>query len=437
MTTAAPPRTPVRPARRPTQRGTIWVLFGSLASGLGAYAFQVIGVRALGEVAYQPITVLWTLQYLLMTIALYSAEAYVARTTVAHRGDDAALDRPVRLLGLWVGALAVLTTGITWLLRDALFAGAGDLALVTGLLVAGYGSFFIIKGRMAGVSRFRSYGAATALESIGRVLVAAPVLLLVPSTRALAWTMPVGAAAVAVWWFYDRGRAIATVPTGGRDGAAPELPEASTGRYLAATTVANAASQTLLAAGPLALLALGAGPSEVSVFFVTVTAARVPLVFAYGGVLSRVLPPLMRLADEGKVQTLRRLTLACALVAAALAGIGALAGELVGPPLVAFFFGESARPGADFVALTVAGVVLATGALLINQVLVARRAEARLPLPWLLGLGVAVVVMLLAGGSATIRVSLGFVVGEVVAVCSLVATVWTLRTPPRAAQAPR
>ncbi len=418
MTTAAPARASVRPARQPTRRGTAWVLFGSLASGLGAYAFQILGIRVLGEVAYQPITVLWTLQYLLMTIALYSGEAYVARTTVARGGHPAALDRPVRILGVWIAALALLATGTTWLLRDALFAGAGDLALVTGLLVVCYGSFFLIKGRMAGVSRFRSYGAATALESLGRVLVAAPVLLVSATTRALAWSMPVGAALVGLWWLYDRRRASAHAPS--HEGTAPELPEASTGRYLAATTVANAASQTLLAAGPLVVLALGAGATEVSVFFVTVTAARVPLVFAYGGVLSRVLPPLTRMAKEGRDRALTRIAAGCALGAGALALVGAIAGGLVGPTLVALFFGESARPGGDFVALTVAGVALATGALLINQILVARKAESRLPLPWLLGLALAAAVVLLTDGSPTLRVSTGFVAGEVVAVAGLV-----------------
>lgn len=415
------------PPRTPTQRSTQWVLFGSLASGLGAYAFQVIGVRALGEVAYAPISILWTFQYLVSTIALYSAEAYVTRTVTLAGGDTGVLRGPVRIIGAWIATLSVLVAVLSLVFREALFGGDAQLALVAGLLVAAYGAFFVIKGRMAGTNRFRSYGAATALESIGRILIAVPVLAVAATADALAWVMPIGPALVAVWWLFDRGRA--EHPDTIDLTVEPVVSESDgTGRFLLATTIANACSQTLLAAGPLVLLPLGASAAEVSVFFVTITAARVPLVFAFGGLLSRLLPPLTRMARAGQVAKLRRITLLVAAGFVALGAVGAVAGRLVGPQLVALFFGEGARPDATFVALAAVGVMLATGATLLNQVLIARGAESRLVAPWLTALAVAALVIALVDGTATFRVAAAFAVGEAVALAGVLLVALTAAT---------
>jgi len=399
------------------------VLFGSLASGLGAYAFQVLGVRVLGEVAYAPISILWTLQYLVSTIALYSAEAFVTRTATLHGDAAHTLGRPIRVIGVWVLALAVVFGAGTWALRDALFAGAGDLAVVTGLLIASYGAFFVIKGRMAGTGRFRSYGAATALESIGRILVAIPVLVLAGTTRSLAWIMPLGPAMVAVWWLYDRRRVHRPDPLPPDE--VPVQTGGAAGRFLAATTVANAVSQALLAAGPLVLLPLGASAGEVSVFFVTITAARVPLVFAFGGMLSRILPPLTRLARAGQDRSLRRIAVLIAVGSSGLGVVGGAAAWVLGPALIAAFFGSGSRPGQTFVALTTFGVLLATGSALLNQVLIARHSEGRLVGPWSAALVAAVVAVLTSSGSATLRVSIGFAAGEIVALVGLFLAIWT------------
>lgn len=402
--------------RRPTQRATQWVLFGSLASGLGALAFQVLGLAVLGEADYQPIVVLWTIQYLAGTIVLYSAEAYVARALQNDHHDG--LERSIRVIAGWVAAFALGTGALTFALRDELFHGAGELALVAALLIVSYGAFFVIKGRMAGTNRFRSYGAATALESLGRILIAAPLLAVFPTTSGLAWAMPLGPVMVVAWWLYDRGR---TLPPDATEGVTAGSGASS---FLAATTAANAVSQTLLAAGPLVLIPLGASAIEVSVFFAVVTAARVPLVFAIGGLLSRLLPPLTRLARAGRDAALRRIALLAAPAAAGLAVIAAGIAYLVGPAILTFVF-DISEPSRAFVGLTVFGVLLATGSLLLNQVLIARGSEKRLVAPWLAALVAAAVVVTVSSGTPTLRVSLGFVAGEVVALLALVAAIVT------------
>jgi len=395
------------------------VLFGSLASGIGALLFQILGAEALGEDAYQPITVLWTIQYLSGTVVLYSAEAYVARSL--HRGvSSKALDRSVRVIAAWVLASSVAIAALTFALRDRLFAGAGDLALVAALLIISYGAFYVIKGRMAGTNRFRSYGAATALESLGRIVVAAPALLLFDSTRALAWVMPLGPALVACWWLYDRGRVLPADPEAAEALAGPE--DSGAGRFLASTTAANAVSQTLLAAGPLVLIALHASQAEVSRFFLVVTTARVPLVFAISGLLSRVMGPLTRLAREARDSELRRIALLVAPVTVGLAILAAAIAYPLGPPVVEVVL-RITRPDAAFVAMTAFGVVLATGSALLNQILIARRSEDRLLAPWFSALAAAALIFVLGSGEPVTRVSIAFVVGEVVALAGLLLAV--------------
>jgi O-antigen/teichoic acid export membrane protein len=432
------------------------VLFGSLVSGLGAYAFQVIGTRGLGEEAYAPISVLWTLQYLTVSVPLIAVEAYVTRLVARNAADPGfSLRRPLRVLSAWLAGLAAVLGVGTYLARDALFAGLGDLALVAAAIVGAFGAFVIIRGQMAGAERFRSYGGATALESLARALIALPALLLIGTTRSLAWILPVGPLLVVAWWVWDRrGGGVRHVAADADDveadpGAAREVADVPTVpaelldrpgrlavRFLAITTAANGAAQTLLAAGPIVLIPLGASAAEVSVFFITVTAARVPLVFTLGGLLSRLLPPLTHQAQDGDEGSLRRATALLVLGTVAVAGIGAASAWWIGPETIGFFFGEAFTPDRLFTALTVLGVLLCTGALLVNQVLIARGSEQRLLLPWFGAMAIAVAVLLLVETGPTLRYTYGFVAGVTVALLGLVVAVLTAGPLPGGRPAP-
>lgn len=430
--------------------GTTAVLVGSLASGVGAYLFQVIGTRTLGTRDYAPIGVLWTIQYLVVTIPLLSMEAYVTRAVTLHTDDSEGLWRGVRTLAAWTIAVAVALSATTWVWRDALFHGSGDsFPFIAGLIVLCFGAYVIIRGWLAGSSRFGQYGIATGIESMGRVAIALPIALVLPSAGWVAWTLPLGPLLVVAWWglvVCDLHRntgdgirpgalALARLRTRAHRGRARPRParqhgliegrSSSPGRYLFATTIANACSQTLLAAGPLVLVPLGASAAQTSVFFITITAARAPLVFAIGGVLSRVLPPLTRVARAGDFARLRRIAVLEAGAAIALAAIGAAVGFWIGPDVVALAFGSAFRPEGWFVALTAAGVVSATAALGLNQMLIAMGEEVRLIAPWAAALIAGVLTVIGLGGSPILRVASAFVVGEAVALAGLLTAVFT------------
>ena len=407
------------------------MLVGSALAGLGAYVFQVVGTRSLGDEAYAPIGVLWTIQYLSLTVALVSVEAYLTRTITVQGHRPPAVRRALVFLGGWVLGVASLIGIGTWMWREALFHGAGaDLPAVAAATVFGYGMLVIIRGQLAGRDRFRAYGIATGAESLLRLAAVLPVALIISTTRSVAWTLPVGTFAVAAWWLLvGRKGGREADPAREPDARTPaSIPGASTGRYLLATTTANAASQTLLAAGPLVLIPLGAGAAEISVFFVTITAARVPLVFAFGGVLSRVLPALTRAAQAGEFTRLQRLALTIYGAALLIAAVGAAPGAWIGPQVVALFFGAAFSPPGWFVALTVVGVTLATAALGLNQILIAMGAELRLVAPWLLGVAVGGAAVVLLEGSATLRVASGFTLGQAFALTGLLVALVTART---------
>jgi O-antigen/teichoic acid export membrane protein len=411
----------------PASGATAWVAAGALTGGLAAYLFQILSTRALGAEDYAPLGVLWTLQYLLVSIGLTAVEAYVTRT-VALDGPDAPRTREVQVvLVRWMVVVAVVAGVVGLVARDRLFDGYGDLALVLALLVLAYGTFTIVRGRAAGSDRFRTYAVTSAAESLLRLGAGAVAVALAATTRTLAWVFPFGPAAVTAWALVGQrrrrhDRAASRRPIGdhgGRRAALPDLPTTSPTRFLASTVTANAAVQVLLAAGPLALVVLGAGPVEISVFFTTVTITRAPMTLVLNGGLSRVLPPLLRRARTEPGGGLRRvlhLTVGAGLGIAAAAGA---LGWVLGPPIVALLFGEAFRPSSLLAALAAAVAVLAVGGLGVNQILIALGREAELPLPWIGGVLAATVLVVLLPVPASDAVIVACTAGMALALLTL------------------
>lgn len=400
--------------------GTGWLAAGAVVGGLGAYGFQVVATHALDREAYAPIGTLWTIQYLVWSVVLLAVETLVVRETL-RAPLGAPLPRPTAIGGWrWIVGAAAVVTASCWLLRERLFYGVGELSIVAGSIVLGFGALAVVRGRLAGRGRYRVYGLVSAAESIVRLGLAAGIAIAGASTCALAWTLPVGAAAAASSWIVlgpsGRGRA----PTEAtRVPRSPEPPGA--GRFLLPATMANGATQLLLAGGPIAMVAISASPSELSVFFVTLTAARVPVVVALGGGLSRLLPVFTGILARRGPAALPRIAALVAGAAALLAAIGGGAAAAVGGPLIGALFGTELSPPGWLAAATTVGVVLATGGLVLNQLLIAAGSERRLVAPWAFGLMSAIATMLIVAGTPSWRVGISFVVGEMAALGALVA----------------
>jgi O-antigen/teichoic acid export membrane protein len=392
------------------------MVVGAALAALGAYLFQALGTRALGGVGYAPIGALWTIQYLIVSVVLLPIETHIARESILSHAAGLRSPRVsfARLWG-WLALVAIVSSSVCWLLRDELFHGLDDLALVVGALVLSYGAFLIVRGRLAGTERFKAYGVVTASESMVRAVLAAVVTGLAPGVRAFAWIMPLGALTAAGWWVPLRRN-----PRQPRDVGAQPAESPSTGRFLALTTAANAITQLLLAGGPLLLAFLHAEPEEVSVFFVTVTAVRVPLLFAFGGVLSRLLPTFMRLESSDRRREPRAVAAKVALGTVSVAAVAGGVAAAVGGPLVAVLFGAAFRPPWWLAAGATVGVLLATGSIVLYQLLIARGSAGLGLLAWAVALAAAVLAVVLTDGSATARAVVGLLTGEGVALIALV-----------------
>lgn len=384
--------------------GTRAVLIGGALSGVAAYAFTILGTRALGEVAYAPVGVLWTLQYLILTVGLLSLEAFVTREGV--------VTGPIRR---WIAVLVAGLLVAAFLTGPRLFGSSAPVwAVTTGLLALGFSTFVVERGLAAARGDFRTYAVLTGGESLVRLLVAGIVVVVWPTAEAMALTLPAGVLAMTVLsWSRrrrrPRSRAVTPVASG-------------VGRFLASTTLANAVAQMLLAGGPLLTALVGAAPAVTSQVFVTTTAARAPLVLLYSGLLARLLPAV-RGADGPQ---LRRMVARSTVLTVGLAVVGAGIAWAVGPWLVSVTFGPGLAPGRGFAALTAASVVLAVALLSANQVLIAVGAADRLPVPWVVafvaGLGVAVALRT----APDLRAGLATLVGLAVAAAGVLPRVWTV-----------
>jgi hypothetical protein len=182
--------------------------------------------------------------------------------------------------------------------------------------------------------------------------------------------------------------------------------------------VATAASQLILASGPIVLGFIGGTAASISIVFITFTLFRGPVTSSYD-LIARVLPDFTMLATSGHQ---RRLNMwAGRLGAIGLATVVAfgVAGRFLGPFVVTILYGEEFAPSSTLSMLTAAAVGAALVALFLNQIYVARGDTIRLALIWIVAAAVAAAVLFLWQGESTTRIGVAFLAGEVIAMALL------------------
>ena len=394
--------------------GTAWVIRGAAIAAIGAYGFQVLAAHTLGEHDYAPIGVLWTVQYLVLSTGLYSVENYVVRTVAV---DGGVRRRHHRTIAMYAAVLAVVVLAVGIVAARPLFGADDWLAVIAAILVVSYAGFVVVRGLLGGAEHYRAYGLVTGTESVARLGVLAAVVFVASGTTAVAWSMPTGAIAAvlvgALLW-RRRARRAPTQPVLAESADAAygsALTDDRPSRFLVCTVVPNASAQMLLAAGPLAVLALGGNEAAVSTFVVTFALARAPLVVVQGGVLSRILPALSRQAATGDTEALRRVARILRGSTLASCAVVALAAAVVGGPVVGALFGSEFRPSWWLAAGAAVTALLTAGVLMLGQLLVAAGRERRLVLPWICALSVTAAVIAATPLDPSARVVLGFVAG--------------------------
>jgi len=384
--------------------GTTYMVVGTLIAAVAAYLFQLIVGRSLGPTAFAPIAVLWTIQFLVFTTVFMPME----QLTIRRLNLEVPRAAP---WGLFLTLIAASVAGSVLfgaLTLDRLFEGDPGYLITLAALIAGYGGFALGRGFLAGRRRYREYGLSTFAESMLRLALAVALLIAGVGALGLGWTLVAGSLVIWLWSPFrgERKR---------ESGAARETGSAGT---LATFVSANAASQTIVAAGPLVVGAMGAPEAEVSVFFETFLLFRAPLTVSYS-LIARVLPPFTAMVERGELHTVRRWAARIAGLGAILAAAAYFVGLLVGADMVALMLGEEFRPTDQLAAMAAAGVTLATVALFDQQLLIAMRSTRRMAAAWILALLVAALAIWPDAASPSIRVGRAFLAGEVTALIAL------------------
>lgn len=377
--------------------GTSLMVAGSLISAVLAYVFQIYGIRAVGEEAFKPVALLWTIYFILLTVLLVPVEQYVTREVARGRRAIPDSVKPAVLMTL---LCAVVGASTVLILLEGGFDGDPRYILIMVLLVVGYGLLYFGKGVLAGSRLFAQVGWVLVIESLGRLAAAVALFVWLGSVVSLAWGMVIGGFAVLIlgWWRHDKGSS---------------SEEAfSSSRFLSGYVGGSSSSQLLLGGAPLAVHLLGGSSAMVSIIFVTFTLFRGPLTLIYS-LQGRVLPYLVSLSHAGEHQKLTKITRKVVLFGTALALLGGLAGWLFGPTILRFLY--DTEPTALVAMLAAAGVMAAAAAQIASQMLVAEGRTRLLGLAWFAGLVAAVVVVLMVTGSPDTRVAIGFASGEAVA----------------------
>ncbi len=387
--------------RRWATDGTPYIVGGTIVASLSSYAFQVIGARALGPAAFDPVSALLTVHFLVFAVLLLPVEQFeIRRVTLGASGG-------FRAVAGVVVAGALGATAFTLLARHRYFAGDTTYAVIGFVTVAGNAVMALGRGRLAGLRRFRSYGLVSGVVATVRVGLALLFLQVATSGRSLGWALAAAPFVVLAW-----------VPFRRRPGA-EERRAKDAGRFLTGFVLASAASQVLLLLAPLGVGLITDEPGLLSVVFVTFQLFRLPIVMTQN-LLARLLPPFTNLAADGREADLRRWVRRFALGALALAPPALVLGGWLGPALVRLLFGGEFEPSRPVAALAAAGTVLAAVSLLAGQVLVARGRTMLLAAAWAVGFVVAVVALLPVIQDAGTRVAASFLLGEAAALGAIV-----------------
>jgi O-antigen/teichoic acid export membrane protein len=401
---------------------------GTLASGVLAYAFNVLAARALGPAAYGAVGALWGAMFLLAVLLFRPIEQTVSRAIADHlaRGEDA---RPAVRAAAWLTAL-VTTAAVAGLLlawapiTDRLFGGEPVLtaALIGG--VAGYALSYFARGLVGGVQWFGGYGLVLLADGAIRFVLALP-LLIVASQTVAAVAIAAAAAGGALAPLVSRRRSVLRRLAGGTRG---EFALGSAVRFAMPAAVIAGCEQVLVSGGPLLVLIAGGegAAAAAGVLFAATLLVRAP-VFLLQGVQASLLPSLTTFRARGEEASLHRATVKVALILAGFAAALAAGALVAGPFAMTVLYGDEFTAGRFDLALLCVGIGGFMAAGVFCQAALARAQAWHAAGAWAAGAVAFVALELALPGTAFHRVSVAFAAGSTIAALLLMRTLWRSR----------
>jgi O-antigen/teichoic acid export membrane protein len=395
--------------------GALAVGGGLLASGVGAYAFLVIASRALGPDRYSPLSALWALIFVAAPGLFLPLEQEVGRALAARRvagvGWRPVLVRATTLGACLVLALLVVTGAAAKPIIDRLFDGQALLFAGFAAAVTCYAGYFLARGTLAGLGRFRAYGWLLGAESGARLL--ATLALAVAGVQVAGiYSLAIGIpAAVAVAVVLPRQRDLAS--------PGPPAPWSELGPALGLLLVGSLMAQLLINIAPLAIKVIDTSDTaQAGRFLDAIIVARIPLFF-FQAVQASLLPRLSAQAAAGRLDEFRAGLRDILRLVAVVVVVATLGMFVLGPFVVRVVFGSGFVLGRTDFALLAFGSELMMAGFALAYGCIALASYGRAALGWTAGIATVAVGLAVLPGDV-LRVELAFCAG-VMAACTVLA----------------
>jgi O-antigen/teichoic acid export membrane protein len=406
--TAAASAVPRR-ARTRTVSGAALVSGATLVSGVLTYAFHVLAARTLGPEGYGRIAVLWAVMFLGAVVLYRPIEQTISRAIAdrRERGEE------VRTVLVGAGVVAVGTfllvlaaAAAAWgLLAGRLFGGDSALAafLVGGVIL--YGVAYLIRGLVGGVCWFGGYAAALVGDSVVRIAVALP--LVVVASRTIAGAAVVAAAAGGIVVPFAVGRA-RLLPLLRRDGGGRPFGARAAFAFAAPAGVVAGADQLLVNGGPI-LVAAGGGAHAsraAGIVFAATMLVRVA-VYVFTGLAAVLLPNLTKLYAADAI-AFKRAVVRTGGVLLAFGAVLVLVTVSFGPRGMSLLYGSGFSADRLELGLLGAGVAFYLAASTCSQALLAIDSARPAAAAWAGSAALFVALYFVASGTPLLRVAIAF-----------------------------
>lgn len=381
--------------------GAIALAAASVISGVFAYLFIAVGTRHFGTEDFSGVAQLWTIWFFGSSVLTFPIQHWVIQRlrTDGHGGAVRVVLPRLTLvaLGLGLGVVAV-----TSLVREDMY-GREDLLypLIAGGITVGAAAMGLLRGGLAGRSRFLATATALGGENLVR----------------LAFGLAVVAAGAAVGWYgvaiLSGSLVILAWPSALRfqgPAVAGVSPMAFLGNVAGGTVIA----QSVLTAGPVVLSLSGGTRDEVTSLFTALALFRAPYIVALGLAI-RMTATLTDLATAGRAADLLRIQrrmIAAGLATMAMGGAGA---ALIGPSVLRIVFGDEVDLTRAACAGLAVGSLAALATLGLTLVQMTDGAGRRVLRTWATALAVGVVTMVALPLEPLPRVVAAFLASELTA----------------------
>jgi O-antigen/teichoic acid export membrane protein len=400
-------------------RGTLVIVGATAAGAFAVLVFQAVASRTLGTDGFAPIAVLWTVMFLLYTVLQLPAEQHLTRALVVTRSSKDLRGVYKAMAGAF-GLALIVGTVFTAVTIDRFFEGEWVYVAITAAIVISRSIMASARGSLAGHRRFAAYGATIAIEAL--TLLIGGLAVMITNGDAVAFAVVMFLAPLSTLL----SRPFAAVEGhGDRQDFQPQPAS-----FLAWLIVATAASQAIIAGGPIAVSFIGGTAAAVSIFFTSFALLRGPITSGYN-LVARVLPDFTELARSNDAHRLWRWGPRLVGLGIVVAVIGAIGAGLFLRPLVGAIYGDAFRPPQAAAILGGASIGLGLGALFATQMYTAAAKGPRLAFGWLVALAASVAFLALSNIDPITRTAAAFGIGELTGLI-LLGLVLVERQPRRA-----